>query len=173
MWCATFEAGQDAPVDKSADNCPDNCPDKCPDKCPDNRVDKAVNKLWSDALRYLWPAPWTLVGLLLALLALALGARARCQDGVLEVSGGGLGRLAARSPFAAITLGHVVLASCAQQMHRLRGHERCHVRQYELWGLLFVPAYGLAGLWQQLQGRCPYRDNPFEKDAHRATGHLP
>ncbi len=124
------------------------------------------------ALLYLWPLPWTAVGLLLAAAALALGARACVQGGVLEVSGGALGRRAARGvgPFnvLAITLGHVVLGSNAAVLGQLRAHERVHVRQYERWGLLFVPAYLADSLWQLLRGRHPYRDNGFERPAFTA-----
>jgi hypothetical protein len=122
--------------------------------------------------RYLWPAPWSLLGLLVALLALLLGARARRVDGVLEVSGGWLGRRAARGvgPFKvlAITLGHVVLGSSAAVLHSLRAHERVHVHQYERWGPLLVPAYLADSLWQALRGRHPYRDNRFERPAFAA-----
>ena len=118
--------------------------------------------------RFAWPAPWTALGLLLALPAWALGARGQWRDGVLEVSGGHLGRAAEHGwagAFAAVTLGHVVLAVSAAQLDRLRRHERCHVRQYERWGPLFVPAYLLSSLWQALCGRHPYRDNGFERAA--------
>ncbi len=121
---------------------------------------------------YLWPLPWTAVGLLLGAAALALGARAHVQAGVLEVSGGLLGRLAARGvgPFnvLAITLGHVVLGSSAAVLGQLRAHEHVHVRQYERWGPLFVPAYLADSLWQLLRGRHPYRDNRFERPAFAA-----
>jgi hypothetical protein len=115
--------------------------------------------------RYLWPLPWTLTGLLLAGLVRAAGGRLEVHGGVLEASGGRLGRWAARGPFAAVTLGHVVLATDAPAAQRLRAHERVHVRQYEHWGPLFVPAYLLAGAWQGLRGRDPHADNPFEQAA--------
>ena len=108
--------------------------------------------------RLAWPAPWTALGLLLALPAWALGARGQWRDGVLEVSGGRLGRAAEHGwagGFAAVTLGHVVLAVSAAQLDRLRWHERCHVRQYERWGLLFVPAYLAAGAWAWAKGQTP------------------
>jgi hypothetical protein len=44
------------------------------------------------------------------------------------------------------------------------------VRQYERWGLLFYPAYGLSSLWQLLRGRRPYWDNVFEVEARRRSG---
>ena len=49
-----------------------------------------------------------------------------------------------------------------------RAHERVHVRQYEWWGPLFVPAYLLAGLWALIHGGHPYFDNRFEREARLA-----
>ena len=125
---------------------------------------------------YLWPLPWTAVGLLLGAAALTLGASARVQAGVLEVSGGWLGRRAALGvgPYnvQALTLGHVVLGCSADVLGHLREHERVHVRQYERWGLLFVPAYLADSLWQALRGRHPYRDNRFERPAFAAEAAL-
>jgi hypothetical protein len=127
--------------------------------------------------RYLWPLPWSVLGVLAATVLWACGARARIHTGVLEVSGGWLGRWAARGvgPFkvVAITLGHVVLASSAEMLNGLRAHERVHVQQYERWGLLFVPAYLADSLWQTLRGRHPYRDNRFERPAFAAEAATP
>ena len=50
----------------------------------------------------------------------------------------------------------------------LRAHEQVHVRQYERWGLFFVPAYLVSSLWQLLRGRHIYRDNCFEREAFGA-----
>jgi len=116
-------------------------------------------------LRHLWPLPWTAAGLLLAAAAVACGARLRWRAGALECHGGALGRLAGRGPFAAITLGHVILAVSPAEAQRLGAHERAHVRQYERWGPLFVPAYLAAGAWQWLHGRRAHADNPFERSA--------
>ena len=135
-------------------------------------LSKSLSKSLRPALRYAWAGPWSLLGLALAVPALMLGARARHVHGVVEVSGGWLGRVAARGvgPFnvVAITFGHVVLGSSADMLKRLRAHERVHVRQYERWGPLFVPAYLADGLWQVLRGRHPYRDNRFERPAFEA-----
>lgn len=117
-------------------------------------------------LRALWAFPWTACGLLLGLVMCVAGGRMRWRDGCLEVTGGAGGRLAGRcTPFAAMTLGHVILAISADEARRLGAHEREHVRQYGTWGPLFVPAYLLAGVWQWAHGRCPHADNPFERDA--------
>jgi hypothetical protein len=120
-------------------------------------------------VRRLWAAPNSLIGLALGLVLLPWGARAQVVDGVLEITA--LRRPPRRRwPFAAITLGHVVLATHAAELQRLRAHERVHVRQCERWGPLFLPAYLLAGAWQWLRGRGAYRDNPFEVEARRWGG---
>jgi uncharacterized protein (DUF2062 family) len=64
-----------------------------------------------------------------------------------------------------MTLGHVVIAGDAQSLESTRAHERVHVRQCELWGPLFVPAYLAASLWALLRGRDFYFDNWFEVEA--------
>jgi hypothetical protein len=118
-------------------------------------------------LRYLWAGPTTAIGLGLGLLALA-GGRVRAVDGVLEVEGPLLGSLLRRAPgsgILAITLGHVVLGVDAAALEATRAHERVHVRQYERWGPLFVPAYLAAGAWALVRGRHPYHDNRFEREA--------
>ena len=124
-------------------------------------------------LRYLWAAPNTLLGLALGALALLLGARVRRYRGVLEFSGGALGRGITCLPpplaFSAMTLGHVILAVDASALAQLRRHERVHVHQYELWGPLFLPAYVLSSLLQLLRGRNPYRENHFERQAYAAS----
>jgi hypothetical protein len=121
-------------------------------------------ELW---LRCAWAAPTSVLGLLLAAPARLAGARWQHHAGVLEVQGGALlpRLLSALTGAHAITLGHVVLARHSEAMHRLRGHERVHVRQCETWGPLFVPAYLGASAWAWLRGRRAYLDNPFEREA--------
>lgn len=124
------------------------------------------------AIVRIWAAPATLMGLALSLPALALGARARMVEGVLEIAGGHLGRLAAgrRLRFCAITFGHVILAVDHATLARLRAHEHVHVRQYERWGALFFPLYVGSSAAQWLRGRDPYRDNRFEREAFGRAG---
>ncbi|HEY0823799.1 MAG TPA: signal peptide prediction, partial [Ramlibacter sp.] len=121
-------------------------------------------------LRYLWAAPYTALGLLLGLAAVLLGGTARRHHGVIEIFGGRLGQLLARVPeplrFSAMTLGHVILAVDRSALGQLRLHEHVHVRQYERWGPLFLPAYLLSSLLQLLRGRNPYRENHFERQAY-------
>ncbi len=124
-------------------------------------------------LRYLWPLPVTLLGMLIALLARSSGGKVRRVEGVLESAGGWPARvLRLGFPFsgavAAITLGHVVLGVSLDALAATRAHERAHVRQFERWGLLMLVLYPLAGLWAWLRGGHPYRDNWFERDARAA-----
>jgi hypothetical protein len=123
--------------------------------------------------RYLWAAPYTLLGLLLGAVAILCGAGARRHHGVVEIYGGAIGRRLARPRqplgFAAMTLGHVILAVDRSALVQLRYHEHVHVRQYERWGLLFLPAYFLSSLLQLLRGRNPYRENHFERQAYAAV----
>ena len=69
--------------------------------------------------------------------------------------------------FTAITLGHVIIAACSNDLDRCRAHEHVHVAQCERWGPFFIPAYLLSSLWQLARGRRMYRDNAFEKEAYR------
>jgi hypothetical protein len=107
--------------------------------------------------RYVWPLPCTTVGLLATLAAMALGAKTKWVEGVLEValaqpSSVKYKRLRAL-PFVAITLGHVVIGLTAQDLEQLRAHEQAHVRQYERWGPLFFVAYPASSAWQWLRGK--------------------
>jgi hypothetical protein len=121
-------------------------------------------------LRYLWAAPYTVLGLLLGGVGLLFGAKARRHHGVVEIFGGGVGKRLARLPeplrFSAMTLGHVILAVDRSALAQLPQHEHVHVRQYERWGPAFVPAYLLSSLLQLLRGRNPYRENHFERQAY-------
>ena len=120
-------------------------------------------------LRVLWASPNSVIGLLLGMLLLPLGARGRVVDGVLEIAVSGRAPKR-RWPFAAITFGHVIVGTHPAELQRLRAHEQVHVRQCERWGPFFLPAYLLAGGWQWVRGRHPYRDNPFEVQARQIAG---
>jgi hypothetical protein len=119
---------------------------------------------------YLWASPNSGLGVLIGLVMLCSGGRARYHAGTAEFSGGAAGRLVERLParcrFSAITFGHVILAISESQLAGVRGHEHVHVRQYERWGPFFLPAYLLSSAWQLLCGRCMYRDNMFEVAAY-------
>jgi len=106
-------------------------------------------------------------------LACASGGEVRRVSGVLEAHGGALPRLLSLLPIGArsgtaVTLGHVVLASCAATLDATRAHERVHVKQYERWGPAFLPAYALASLIALTRGRDAYLDNRFEREARQA-----
>lgn len=120
--------------------------------------------------KYLWAAPCTAVGVVLGTLLLCAGASARWHAGVVEIALNSRGRSVAglvdRMPFAAITFGHVVFAATHKEHARLRGHERVHVRQYEIWGPLFFLLYPASSLFQVLRGRHAYYDNFFEIQAY-------
>ena len=121
-------------------------------------------------MRRLWAGPGTLLGLLLLVLTRATGGVVRGREGTLEAHGGALARVLpgfGRSSrrVEALALGHVILARDPQALDRWRAHERIHVRQWERWGPLFLPAYGARSLWAWLNGRDPYRANGFEREA--------
>ena len=122
-------------------------------------------------LRFAWALPNTLVGLILLPLALVRGGRVRLNDGVLELSGPALSWLLRhgvpiRGGARAMTLGHVVLGRDETCLEDCGDHERVHVRQYETWGPLFLPAYFASSLIALLRGEDPYLGNRFEREAY-------
>jgi hypothetical protein len=127
-----------------------------------------VHRPWT-LIGYVWAAPTTAIGLAMMLVGL-WRVRVHVVDGVLEAHGPALAWLLRHLALmpegaAAMTLGHVVIARDAQSLESTRAHERVHVRQCELWGPLFVPAYLAASLWALLRGRDFYFDNWFEVEA--------
>ena len=106
-------------------------------------------------------------------------AALRWHTGVLEVSGGLIGVLLRRAPTsgtlrhpggaAALTLGHVVFAVDRHAADRTRRHERVHVRQYERWGPLFLPAYLVASVAARRRGGHGYYANRFEREAYAVS----
>ena len=118
-----------------------------------------------------WAAPWTLFGLALGSLGLLGGGGVQRTGRVVEFWGGWLAPLLRISPLiggaAAITFGHTVLARSKADLDASRRHERVHVRQYERWGPLFIPAYLLCSFVLWLTGRNVYYDNPFERQAYK------
>ena len=116
----------------------------------------AARSLWG----YVWAAPNSLVGLAGAL---TTGRRPVRWRGVLlfEDASGGLARFLRWRGFAAITLGHVIVAN-RPMSDGLLVHELEHVAQHERWGPLYYPAYLLGSI----RG---YRRNPFERAARRAA----
>lgn len=127
------------------------------------------------AIAYLWVAPVTLFGLVLALIAYWLGASVKRRFGVLEVAGNTRTPIlrSISSRFEAITLGHVILGRNHGTLTRYRGHEHVHVRQYERWGILFPVLYVLASFKALLTGKRFYWDNVFEVEARKAESSTP
>lgn len=123
---------------------------------------------------FAWALPNTLVGVGLGAIGLLFGGRAQVRRGVLEFYGGGVRWILQRGRpggFAsAITFGHTILGQDEIALDLCRDHEHVHVRQYERWGPLFLPAYLLCSLVLWLRGRDAYRENPFEREAYRETG---
>ena len=114
------------------------------------------------------------MGLFAAGIAVCRGGKLQIVDGVLEVAGGGVTQLVSRfsavpGQISAITLGHVVVGATECELERTRAHERVHVRQYERWGPLFIPAYLTAGLCVWFRGGSAYFDNPFEVEAYAVS----
>src|SRR5688572_15856539 len=125
-------------------------------------------------LAYVWAGPATLLGLVILVVASVSGGRARRVQGVLEVHGGLVRWVLTRMiPIAggasAMTLGHVVVGRDAECLARCRDHEQVHVRQYERWGPLLIPAYFASSLIACLRGRHYYLDNVFERAARDAA----
>jgi hypothetical protein len=122
--------------------------------------------------RYIWAAPNSLIGLIVVpIIALTKGGL-EVVDGVLEVHGPFVAWLLRRcipmrGGAAAITFGHVVLGRDQHTLSSTRAHERVHVRQYELWGPAFIPAYLLAAVWGVMTGSGAYYGNVFEREAMR------
>jgi drug/metabolite transporter (DMT)-like permease len=65
-----------------------------------------------------------------------------------------------------MTLGHVVLGRDENCLEDCGDHERVHVRQYESWGPLFLPAYFGSSIAALLRGDDPYLGNRFEREAY-------
>lgn len=124
------------------------------------------------ALGVVWALPVSALGLLLAAAAVSMGATARIsrKDFALVVQKFPWG------PGGAITFGNVILhtgadldCACTTYAHRaglcqdapiiLADHERAHVYQYMVLGVLFLPLYLLCG-------GVSYR-NRFEQAADR------
>lgn len=125
--------------------------------------------LVSKHCRYLWALPATLLGLLLASFALRHG-RMYVVDGVIEAHGPWVAWVLTRcvpleGGAAAMTFGHVVIGRDRRVLELTRAHERVHVRQYERWGVFFLPAYVIASTYAAVRGGHYYHDNIFEREA--------
>ena len=117
----------------------------------------------------IWTLPNTLFGSLIGLVGVLAGGKMQFVGGAIEYHGGLIRWLFSKLPqknIHAMTLGHTILGINAQSLQVAREHEHVHVRQYERWGPLFIPAYLLSSLYMKLKGKDPYFDNPFEVEAY-------
>ena len=114
---------------------------------------------------YVWALPYTLPGIAIGLL---LGGHFQKVEGVIEIHGPRIAEMLSRFyvPAMAMTFGHVVFGQTAAALEITRAHERVHVRQYERWGVAFVPTYLLVSAFLYWRGRDGYRENPFEVEAY-------
>jgi hypothetical protein len=124
-------------------------------------------------LAWIWTSPNTLFGLAIGCASLTCGTRVQWRQGCIEFFGGpvkwALKRVPPGSSSSAMTLGHVILGQNPQLLDMVREHEQVHVRQYERWGPLFLPAYLGCSCWLWIRKRDPYLDNPFEVEAYRIS----
>lgn len=125
-------------------------------------------------LTYCWAGPNTLIAFVLFGPAALLGGGLQIRRGVIELYGGLVGWVLRNLTVlpggaAAMTLGHVVIGVDRAALDRAREHEHIHVRQYERWGPLFIPAYLACSAWALLRRRHFYRDNAFEREAYAAS----
>jgi len=126
----------------------------------------------SSVVRYIWAAPTTAFGLVVVLAGL-WRIKVRVVEGVLEAHGPALAWILRNLTVlpggaTALTLGHVVIGRDRGSLESTRAHERVHVRQCEVWGPLFLPAYLAASLTAAVRGRSYYYNNRFEEDAYAA-----
>ncbi|MEO6462483.1 MAG: hypothetical protein ABIP29_05355 [Candidatus Eisenbacteria bacterium] len=103
----------------------------------------------------LWASPNTVLGLVLGVVAVMLGARARIGDNAIEFLDQPFVDLIERS---AVTLGNTIHYAPGRDPDqairrydrsatvRLGDHERAHTDQYERWGPFFLLAYAISWL---------------------------
>jgi hypothetical protein len=113
-------------------------------------------------LGFIWTSPNTLLGLLAGLLTFQ---RPSVRAGLVlfDRAPRGLTWLMLRADRVAMTIGFVVVSARRVEGHLL-AHERHHVRQYCVWGPLFIPVYLLLAI------PYGYRRHPMELAAQRAAG---
>jgi hypothetical protein len=120
----------------------------------------------------IWVSPNSLVGLLIGIPGLLTGGKVQLHRGCLEFSGGVIGWMLGRLPpggVLAMTLGHTIVGQSESGLAVARDHEQVHVRQYERWGPLFIPAYLSCSVLLWIQNRDYYRENPFEIEAYAVS----
>ena len=131
-------------------------------------MNRRFSSIISRVLAYLWAAPNTLLGLGCGILGLLCGGKVQLRQGCIEFYGGGLAYVLRRLPpngVRAITIGHAILGLNERELDQCRKHEQVHVRQYERWGVAFIPAYLSCSFYLWLLEKDFYRANPFEVEA--------
>jgi hypothetical protein len=128
-------------------------------------------------IRYIWTSPNSLIGLLFLPTVFFTDGGLQIVDGVLELHGSFISWVLQHCVLLpggawAITFGHVVLGRDAEALSLTRVHERVHVRQYEMWGPAFIPAYLVAALWGLVTRKSGYYGNFFEREAMRQESRL-
>lgn len=114
----------------------------------------------------LWTSPNSLLGLTIGTVGLLTGGGIQFKRGCIEFYGGIVESGLERLNVAGMTLGHTILGQTSNGLRIVRNHEHVHVRQYEKWGPLFLPAYLGMSAWLWCQGKDHYRLNPFEIEAY-------
>ena len=121
-------------------------------------------------LQIVWASPNTLLGLLIGTTGILFGGKCQIERGCFEFYGGPIQKLLTLVPIGsgalAMTIGHTILGQTKAGLAVVRDHEHIHVKQYERWGPLFIPAYFLSSAFMWLNNKDPYRDNPFEVEAY-------
>lgn len=131
-------------------------------------IDRASRRRVLRLAGYVWASPTTAFGLMAVALTMVSRGRVQVRRGALEIHGGfATWYLRTMARASGMTLGHVILGLDAECLDWLRDHEQAHVRQVEMWGPAFLPAYVAASLLAWAQGRHYYFDNWFEVDARR------
>ena len=124
-------------------------------------------------LAVIWTLPNSLLGLGFGMFGLCFGTRVQRHSGCLEFYGGLIRAFLRRVPpggsSSAMTIGHVIFGQDRRTLDIVREHEQVHVRQYERWGPLFIPAYLACSAWLWIRRCDPYLDNPFEIEAYRIS----
>lgn len=135
--------------------------------CPREIGYKTLKVLHKNILGIIWASPISLLALGLGILGTFRGTKVQRRGQVIEFYGGPISRFLEWSVVdaAAMTLGHVIYGRCPATLDFCREHELVHVRQFERWGIFFLPAYLLFSLVLYFRGRHPYYDNPFEREA--------
>jgi hypothetical protein len=123
--------------------------------------------------RIVWASPWSLWGLGIGAVGLLSGGGVQWSGRILEFWGGFLPLFLKYFPFVAgspvATFGHVTVGRSQRHLDACRPHQLVHVKQYELWGPLFVPSYLTCWCVLWCCGKRPYYDNPFERQAYGQT----